>query len=311
MPAAAAGPGQPLRAGPRSRLLHSRHLDAGQLRRGHRPARPGAGGIHRSVWGRRRRADVVGGVPARPVPAVPVGAVARGRSRRRPPAETGQRPGYPVRPPTTARGRGGDGPADPVGPQPVRCPGRRGVPDPPVRRARPVCAGGGDRSDAGSGRAGPGGVLVVGAAADHAAVVGPGVGAGRTARSDVGDGGIPRPAAAGRAGRNHPFGGGPPAGVRVRPLAAGGGDGGAAGGGGGFQPGRVFAGDPCRKEADMSVRRLLLLLLGWSAVSCLLMPLLFAAWVSFSPDSFLTPPTGEWSVRWYTAFAADRRWASA
>src|SRR5262249_54153057 len=43
----------------------------------------------------------------------------------------------------------------------------------------------------------------------------------------------------------------------------------------------------------------------------LLAPLLFAAWVSFSPDSFLTPPTGNWSVRWYLAFAADRRWAAA
>jgi ABC-type spermidine/putrescine transport system permease subunit II len=33
--------------------------------------------------------------------------------------------------------------------------------------------------------------------------------------------------------------------------------------------------------------------------------------VSFSPDSFLTPPAGEWSVRWYAAFAADRRWEAA
>ena len=37
-----------------------------------------------------------------------------------------------------------------------------------------------------------------------------------------------------------------------------------------------------------------------------LAPVLFIVWVSFSPDSFLTPPTGEWSLRWYRAFAADR-----
>jgi ABC-type spermidine/putrescine transport system permease subunit II len=58
-------------------------------------------------------------------------------------------------------------------------------------------------------------------------------------------------------------------------------------------------------------RRLLVLVLGWSAVAVLLAPLLFAAWVSFSPDSFLTPPAGAWSLRWYAAFAADRRWTAA
>jgi ABC-type spermidine/putrescine transport system permease subunit II len=61
----------------------------------------------------------------------------------------------------------------------------------------------------------------------------------------------------------------------------------------------------------MTVRRLLALVFGWSAVGCLLAPLWFAVWVSFSPDSFLTPPAGEWSVRWYAAFAADRRWTAA
>jgi ABC-type spermidine/putrescine transport system permease subunit II len=50
---------------------------------------------------------------------------------------------------------------------------------------------------------------------------------------------------------------------------------------------------------------------GWSVVCALLAPLLFAAWVSFSPDSFLTPPARAWSLRWYTAFAADRRWLAA
>jgi ABC-type spermidine/putrescine transport system permease subunit II len=61
----------------------------------------------------------------------------------------------------------------------------------------------------------------------------------------------------------------------------------------------------------MTARRLLLLGVGWAAVCGLLAPLLFAAWVSFSPDSFLTPPAGAWSLRWYTAFAADRRWLAA
>jgi putative spermidine/putrescine transport system permease protein len=61
----------------------------------------------------------------------------------------------------------------------------------------------------------------------------------------------------------------------------------------------------------MTGRRLLVLVLGWSAVCALLAPLLFAAWVSFSPDSFLTPPAGAWSLHWYAAFAADRRWTAA
>lgn len=53
------------------------------------------------------------------------------------------------------------------------------------------------------------------------------------------------------------------------------------------------------------------LLFGWAAVVGLLVPVLHTAWVSFSPDSFLTPPTGEWSTRWYRAFLADRRWMAA
>lgn len=43
----------------------------------------------------------------------------------------------------------------------------------------------------------------------------------------------------------------------------------------------------------------------------LLAPVAVAVRVSFSPDSFLTYTQGEWSLRWYEAFAADRRWASA
>jgi ABC-type spermidine/putrescine transport system permease subunit II len=61
----------------------------------------------------------------------------------------------------------------------------------------------------------------------------------------------------------------------------------------------------------MTGRRLLAVTLGWAAVCLLLAPLAFAAWVSFSPDSFLTPPAGAWSLRWYAAFAADRRWTAA
>jgi hypothetical protein len=52
-------------------------------------------------------------------------------------------------------------------------------------------------------------------------------------------------------------------------------------------------------------------LLGWLVVAVLLAPVVFAGWVSFSPDSFLTPPTGDWSGRWYMAFASDRRWIAA
>jgi ABC-type spermidine/putrescine transport system permease subunit II len=64
-------------------------------------------------------------------------------------------------------------------------------------------------------------------------------------------------------------------------------------------------------KAEITPGRFLLLLVGWLVVSSLVTPLLFAAWVSFSPDSFLTPPTGKWSVRWYMAFVADRRWTAA
>lgn len=58
-------------------------------------------------------------------------------------------------------------------------------------------------------------------------------------------------------------------------------------------------------------RRPLSLLLGWAMIFGLLAPVLHTVWVSFSPDSFLTPPTGEWSSRWYRAFFDDRRWIAA
>jgi ABC-type spermidine/putrescine transport system permease subunit II len=61
----------------------------------------------------------------------------------------------------------------------------------------------------------------------------------------------------------------------------------------------------------MTAGRITGLVLGWLALLCVLTPLVFSVWVSFSPDSFFTPPTGEWSLRWYAAFAADRRWMLA
>lgn len=51
--------------------------------------------------------------------------------------------------------------------------------------------------------------------------------------------------------------------------------------------------------------------IGWLLILVLTSPLVVAAWVSFSPDAVLTPPTGEWSTRWYEAFAADRRWPAS
>lgn len=50
---------------------------------------------------------------------------------------------------------------------------------------------------------------------------------------------------------------------------------------------------------------------GWLVLVGLLAPILHTAWVSFSPDSFLTPPTGEWSLRWYRQFVQDTRWSAA
>jgi putative spermidine/putrescine transport system permease protein len=52
----------------------------------------------------------------------------------------------------------------------------------------------------------------------------------------------------------------------------------------------------------------------FAAVGLLLLmlwPALDAAWLSFSPDSFLTPPTDRWSWKWYRNFFDDRRWATA
>lgn len=50
---------------------------------------------------------------------------------------------------------------------------------------------------------------------------------------------------------------------------------------------------------------------GWLVLVGLLAPVLHTAWVSFSPDSYLTPPTGEWSLRWYRQFFGAPRWSAA
>jgi len=52
-------------------------------------------------------------------------------------------------------------------------------------------------------------------------------------------------------------------------------------------------------------------LLGWSWLLLLLSPILYACWVSFTPSELLTPPAGDWSLRWYRAFFGERRWMRA
>jgi putative spermidine/putrescine transport system permease protein len=52
-------------------------------------------------------------------------------------------------------------------------------------------------------------------------------------------------------------------------------------------------------------------LVGWLLVLVGLVPLLHTIWVSFSPDSFLTPPTRAWSLKWYRSFLQEPRWTIA
>ena len=52
-------------------------------------------------------------------------------------------------------------------------------------------------------------------------------------------------------------------------------------------------------------------LVGWSVVLLLLVPIVYACWISFSPVESLAPPAGDWSLRSYRAFFADRRWTAA
>ena len=43
----------------------------------------------------------------------------------------------------------------------------------------------------------------------------------------------------------------------------------------------------------------------------LLWPVVYTLWVSFSPSSYLTLPTSEWSLEWYRSFASNDRWKLA
>jgi ABC-type spermidine/putrescine transport system permease subunit II len=52
-------------------------------------------------------------------------------------------------------------------------------------------------------------------------------------------------------------------------------------------------------------------LAGWSGLLLLLAPIVYACWISFSPGELLVPPTGDWSLRWYQEFFAERRWTAA
>lgn len=51
--------------------------------------------------------------------------------------------------------------------------------------------------------------------------------------------------------------------------------------------------------------------IGWTAIGCLLVPVLLAVWVSFSPERLFSPPVTSWSLRWYRQFFQDTRWTSA
>lgn len=46
-------------------------------------------------------------------------------------------------------------------------------------------------------------------------------------------------------------------------------------------------------------------------LAAMLLPLAFSVWVSFSPDSFLTPPGSVWSLRWHREFWVNVRWNRA
>lgn len=61
----------------------------------------------------------------------------------------------------------------------------------------------------------------------------------------------------------------------------------------------------------MMYRKLNFQLAGWCVIVALLAPILHTIWVSFSPDSFLTPPTTVWSMKWYLIFISDLRWMNA
>lgn len=43
-------------------------------------------------------------------------------------------------------------------------------------------------------------------------------------------------------------------------------------------------------------------------LAVLLWPIVYALWISFTPKELLTPPTTEWSWRWYQAFFSQPQW---
>ncbi|MGL4551631.1 MAG: ABC transporter permease [Gemmataceae bacterium] len=51
--------------------------------------------------------------------------------------------------------------------------------------------------------------------------------------------------------------------------------------------------------------------LGWAALLLLLTPLLWAAWVSFTPGEIGRPPLASWSLRWHARFLTDPDWLAA
>ncbi|MFO0929457.1 MAG: hypothetical protein U0736_20910 [Gemmataceae bacterium] len=133
-----------------------------------------------------------------------------------------------------------------------------------------------------------------------------GAGARRRATLVWGSRRVPRPAATRRTGGDNVVGRGPPA--RIRPAAG-------RGGGRGGPAHRHRAGclaaytrDRPLAEADDAPARVAAI--GLLTTVFPASPLGYAVWVSFSPDSFLTPPAGRWSLRWYAAYLADRRWTA-
>lgn len=51
--------------------------------------------------------------------------------------------------------------------------------------------------------------------------------------------------------------------------------------------------------------------LGLALLLCILWPLFYVVWISFTPGELLEPPTGEWSLRWYRLFLESPQWIQA
>ncbi len=59
-----------------------------------------------------------------------------------------------------------------------------------------------------------------------------------------------------------------------------------------------------------SVARLIGHVAGWGMLALLLIPAIVAFWMSFTPASFLTFPTREWSWKWYRLFGTSPQWTA-